>query len=615
MTAIFEKNNTELLSPQIEKNKGKERRPYSKREWGIIILTCLVVLLGFLLRTWRIIREGAPITFDGYYYLRYIKQDFFRGWMDLTKITRDPPGFTFLIIFASHLLGLEVAPMTWAIHIFPQIVCTIQLVIFFVLARRLSKSRTIGLLATLYMAIIGLYVYRNQNIAPETMVLGLVPFVIFYILRYFESKDIRFLLLAWAISFAIIMVHHLTALIVIIIWHVIIPYDFIYRLVKKEKNKKGFLINFLFLIGMDILIVIVWVVLLKSFPISFIKEVIVNSFPEGEPITTIVIMFVAAVLIVGLVFTIFFYNFENKKINNTVSIVAIIGVVAVFVVAMFFGASSPDQTVLSGLAMGSSAFVLGPLGFIGINKIEKINEPEGRVLRGWFFSTILLICGVAVFPLLSSLLARLAFFVIPLGVILATYAIAHFTKKGKTRKIKALVLISLTGFMALTLSYSHPKPENNWNIQEVYWDAEFATMDYLILYGNAPNNTIWHDNTGPQVDCDFRIAALVEGITGFEATFEENGTSWLREIVFMNKSLLEDFVANSSIKILNPKIKYIIINDVLMNSGYHLGWIVYGEDNDNLITKFPDISQFLPLNPNINRIMDNKITLMLIAIN
>ncbi|HUT82291.1 MAG TPA: hypothetical protein VMZ29_13900 [Candidatus Bathyarchaeia archaeon] len=610
---MLEQNSLEkAINNRFVYSNIKSNNSYAKKDRVIILLTFLIVIFGFLIRTWRMIREGSPITYDGYYYLTSIKRDFFQGWIDLTVITRDPPGFTFMIIIATYLLGLGIEPLSWAIYIFPQIVCTIQLVIFYVLARRLTKSKTIGLLSIFYMSIIGIYVYRNQNIAPETMVLGLVPFVVFYILRFYETKDYRFIILGLLITFVITFTHHLTTLIVLLIWHIAILYTTFYKnKIKDKKAIKNVIYNLLILVFIDGFVLLVWEIVLQGFPINFIGESIRGLFTGDYFTLPNILLLLAMGFIMSIAISALFYDFQNKKINNTIIISVIVCIVAAFIVAMFFGSASPDQTLLSGLAMGTHAFVLAPLGVLGLTKIAKKTTINGKMMRGWLLSAISILCILAIFPLMSSFLARIILYLIPIGVILSTIAIVYLVKKVNIRKLKVLALIGLTGSMVLTLSYSHPKPENNWGSQEVFWQAEFDTVYFLISYSDPPNNTIWQHNYPIQVDCDFRISVIVRGIGGFDTTINGHGASWLLQLIFLNETTIYDFVANSSIKALNPNIDYVIINDVIFNTGFHTNWISYGEDNDNWIVKIPDIRRTIPMNPLINRIYDNNIATIL----
>ncbi|MBN1328055.1 MAG: glycosyltransferase family 39 protein [Candidatus Heimdallarchaeota archaeon] len=590
----------------------KNKSSYVKKDRVIILLTFLMVIFGFIIRTWRMIREGSPITYDGYYYLINIKRDFFQGWLDLTSLTRDPPGFTFMIIIATYLLGLSIEPLSWAIYIFPQIVCTLQLVIFYILAKRLTKSKTIGVLSMFYMCLIGIYVYRNQNIAPETMVLGLVPYVIFYILRFYETKDYRYIILGLLITFVIAFTHHLTTFIVLLIWHIAIIYTTFYKnKIKDKKSIKDVIVNLLILVFIDSSVFFLWLIVLKGFPINFIGDTLKGLFTDDYFTLPNILLLLTVIFILSICISILFYDFQNKKVNNTITISIVICFIIAFVVAMFYGASSPAQTLLSGLAMGTHAFVLAPLGVLGLTKIAKKTTIDGKIMRAWLFSGISIICITAIFPLMSSFLARLVLYLIPVGVILSAIAIVYMVKKINLRKFKALALIGLTGSMALTLFYSHPKPENNWGSQEVFWPAEFDTIYFLIAYANPPNNTIWQKNYPIQIDCDFRISVLVRGIGGFDTTVNGLGSSWLVQFLIKNDSQINDYVVNSSIKSLNPNIDYVIINDVIFNSGFHSNWVSYGEDNDNWIVKFPDIRKLISLNSLINRIYDNDIVQVL----
>jgi len=598
----------EIVQPRIKHNTS-----YTKKERTIILLTFLITVFGFMVRTWRLIREGTPITFDGYFYLIHIKRDFFQGFIDLTTITRDPPFFTFMIIIATHLLGLEIEPLSWAIYIFPQIVCTIQLIVFYILAKRLTRSRIVGILSMFYMSIMGVYVYRNQNVAPETMILGLVPYVIFYLLRYYETRDFRFIILGLIITIVITFTHHLTTLILLLIWHVAILYTVFYKNKIKSKEEIRFLIlNISILLVIDGFVLLIWELMLKGYPINFIGDSIKGLFTKDYFNLPNIMLLLSMLVIITIVGLLLFYNFQNKKINNTLIIAISVSVIAAFFVALFYGASSPDQTLLSGLAMGTHVFVLAPLGVLGVTKIAATSTNRGQIIRGWLLSLFSIICVTAIFPLMSSFLARLILYLIPIGVILAGLAIFYIVKRINMRKFKALALIGLTGCMALTLAYSHPKPENNWGSQEVFWSAEFDSVYYLVAFGNPPNNTIWQPYYPMQVDSDFRISVIVQGIGGFDTPLHSGGGSWLARFIRLNETDIDDFAVNSTIESINPKIGYVILNDVIFDTGYHTGWISYGEDNDNWITIFPDIRSILSLNLNINRIYDNGIAFILV---
>ncbi|HUU79114.1 MAG TPA: hypothetical protein VMX55_12270 [candidate division Zixibacteria bacterium] len=604
-------NDNNLISENISRKKG-----YTTGEWVVIALTIIITLLGILLRVWRILREGMPIGFDGYYYLRYIKSDFLKGWIDLSEITRDPPGFTFIIIIAELLFGYSGIPMVWSIYIFPQVVSALQLLIFFVLARRLGQSRMIGLLSMFYMSFLGMIVYRNQNIAPETFVLGLVPFVVFYILRYLETVDYRFMITAILITLAIIMIHHLTTLIVLIIWHILFLYDVIYRHIKnnnsKKKTQKNIIFDALVIVILDVFVFVFWKIVLKGFPLNFISDSFGSLFPEGEPIWTSILIIVAVVIINIIAFALFFYNFSKKKLNNVIITTSIVGVGVIFVVAMFYGAASPDQNISSALLMGTQAIVLVPMGVYGLVALPENNQTRSRIMRGWIYAIILIVSLTAIFPLMSSFLGRLALYLAAVGLVLSAFGIAKIIKKINTRKLKAIGLIALTGFMGLTMCYSYPTAENNWGTQEVFWEAEFSTVDFFIVYVDTQNQTIWSNLGEIKVDTDFRFAAILEGISGVDSVFDNSGYSWLRKTLYSNESELFDFVTTVTPHSLNQKIDYIVITEAMIRDGFMTGWASYAEDNDNWVKKFPNVTAMIPLNPGIHRIYDTKISIILI---
>ncbi|MBD3192088.1 MAG: hypothetical protein GF308_15690 [Candidatus Heimdallarchaeota archaeon] len=589
-------------------------RGYTKGERWVIILTALLTLLGFLLRAWRIMREGVPLAFDGYYFQRMAKEVFFEGKLPLSEITRDPPGLTFILVLAEHLLGLPGKPLMWSIYLLPQIICSLQLIIFFVLARRLTRSRTIGLLSMLFMSFLGLIVYRNQNVAPETIVLGLVPFVVFYILRYLETTDLRFLLLALAITGGIVLTHHLSTLFVIVSWHSLLPYEIIYRLVKKEKlNKKVTIINVSLLLLMDGFIVVFWLVVLKGFPIEFGTEAFASAFTFKGATITMVIMIFAALILLAFLSTVLFYNLNNKKIRAILTpLTGTVGI-TVYIIAMIFGAGSPDANIWAGVLAGTPVILTPFLGF-GVTSLPDVRKLRSRMLRGWVFGFVATILITAIIPMMSALLARLALYLIEAIIIVAAIAVMKICSKIETRKWKGITLIALTCCMALTMTYAYPKPKTIWGQQEFHYQAEFNTLDYLMNYSTPPPNTVWVDKWTIQVDCDFRLGLVVEGYSGFESTMGSNITSWLTNISLRNPEEREKYVTTVSPREFNIGLDYIFVSEVMTRDGYITSWANYGSNFTNWIIKLPEIERMVCYNPYIYRIYDNDITALLFPI-
>ncbi|NPE09698.1 MAG: hypothetical protein GNW80_15540 [Asgard group archaeon] len=604
------------LKVDVTKRNHRNREGYSKYEFVIIGLTALILILGFLLRTWRIIREGMPIAFDGYKFQKIAKGIFFEGWSDFSGLTRDLPGIFLILVIAEHLLGLPGQPIMWSIFIFPQIVCTLQLIIFYILAKRLTKSRMISLISMFCMTFLGLIVYRNQNVAPETFVLGLVPFVVFFIGRYFETNDFRFIFVGLFITGGILLIHHLTTLIVLVLWHILIFYEFIYKKIKKKTyTKRMYLINTSILIVLDILVVIFWQFALKGYPFDFVKNSTQNLF-EGGNLVAIILTILGVVLLNTITFSIFFYNFDKKKINTGIIVSIILVALIIFGMAVFFGGSVPDLTLITILVIGTPAFVLPPLAALGVTKIPKINESMSRTSRGWLFTVVLILSITAIFPIMTSLLARLALYIVPIVVVLAAIGIIYLVKKVKMNKLKAVILLCLIGTMTTTMSFAYPAPENNFGQQEIYREAEFCTIDFLVLYRYQPNNTVFYPYPANQVlvDSDFRISLIIEGYSGIDATYSTKSSSWLIQVFILRLQNYSYFVATSSPKLVDNRIDYIYVSRVMFVDGFHSGWADYGSEKDNWIIKLPDISTSIPMNPHISRIYDTNLTYLLLPI-
>ncbi|MCK5159349.1 MAG: glycosyltransferase family 39 protein, partial [Candidatus Heimdallarchaeota archaeon] len=536
-----EKNSNGINSIFTDDNKRKNRG-YTKGDFLIISLTILITLFGFLFRAWRLFREGMPTAYDGWFYLRHMREVFYEGWFNLGDIARDPPGFTFILIMAEYLLGTNGEPFIWAIFVFPQIICSVQLVIFFVLARRLTGSKTVALLSMFFMSFFGFVVYRNQNVAPEVAVLGIVPFVVFYLYRYLERKDIRMIVLAILMTVVITLVHHLTTVMVLAIWHVVLPYDVLYRRFKtKTANWKNILINLGILVAIDLFVILYWVFGLNGFPLSFIQSAFSVLF-AGISLRMTFIMIFGGLLLLAVGFSVLFYNFDRKKINIAIIIFSSVGAIAIFIFAMFFGAASPDQTIWAGILAGTPILVTPPLAAIGLISLPNANKTRSRVIRGWALSQLAIILVTAAIPIMSSILGRLTLYYIPILTLLPAIAIFNILKKVKLRKWKAVTLIALIGAMALTTTYSYPKPENNWGQQEVYWQAEFAAIDFIIFVENLSYPS-WVEGQNIVVDSDFRLAAIVEGYGNLGATFEIGNASWLTTILLANETNRTNLVA------------------------------------------------------------------------
>ena len=615
-TANNKKEENSTLKIDIPRRNYDNRKGYTKNEFVIIGLTISILILGFLLRTWRIIREGMPIAFDGYHFQKVAKGIFFEGWSDFSELTRDLPGMFLILVIGEHLLGLPGQPIMWSIFIFPQIVCTLQLIIFYVLAKRLTKSRMISLMTMFCMTFIGLIVYRNQNVAPETFVLGLVPFVVFFIGRFFETNDIRFLFVGLFITFGILLVHHLTTLIVLVLWHILIFYDFVYKKMKKiKKTIRRHLINASVLITLDILVVIFWQFALKGYPFDFIRNSTQNLF-EGGNLVAIILTIIGVTLLNTITFSIFFYNFDKKKINTGIIVSIIFAALIIFGMAVFFGGSVPDLTIITILVIGTPAFVLPPLAALGVTKIPKNDESMSRTIRGWLFTVVLILSVTVIFPIMTTLVGRLALYIVPFVVVLAAIGIIYMVKKVKMKKLKAVILLCLIGTMATTMSYAYPAPENNFGQQEIYKDAEFCTIDFLVLYRYQPNNTVYNQSSANQilVDSDFRISLILEGYGGIAASFSRNRSSWLVQVFILRLQNYSYFVTTTSPKLINNGIDYIYVSRVMFVDGFHSGWADYGSEKDNWIIRLPNISTSIPLNPYISRIYDSNLTYLLLPI-
>ena len=57
--------------------------------------------------------------------------------------------------------------------------------------------------------------------------------------------------------------------------------------------------------------------------------------------------------------------------------------------------------------------------------------------------------------------------------VLTAIGIIYLVKKVKIKKLKAVILLCLIGTMTTTISYAYPAPENNFEQQEIYREAEF----------------------------------------------------------------------------------------------------------------------------------------------
>ncbi|MHA1187045.1 MAG: glycosyltransferase family 39 protein [Candidatus Heimdallarchaeota archaeon] len=607
MTVNDNKVNPFLAESDDNRTTKNKKKRYNNADYIIIIITVLITLFGFIFRTWRLIREGMPATYDGYFFLKRVREVYFSGWMDLSAITRDPPGLTFILVMAEYLLGLAGEPIIWSLYLFPQLICSIQLIIFYVLARRLTKSRTIGLLTMLVMSFVGLIVYRNQNVAPEIVVLGMVPFVVFYLYRYLETNDWRHMLLAILTTITITLVHHLTTFIVVVIWHVVLPFDILYRRLKsKTVSIKYILINVAILLGIDAFISTYWIFGLTNFPFKFIGGAFSELF-IGINTASMALMIFSLLLLAAVGLAILFYNFEHKKINILIIVAINITVVVIFIITMFFGGTSPDQTIIAGLVAGTPAFVLPPLLALGLISIPKLDIMRSRVMRGWAVSIIAVVGVTAIFPGLSSLLSRIALYAMELCVLAAAMGVIWILKKVNKRKWKAVALIGLIATTGLTMSFAYPKPEYNWGQQEVYWDAEFSAIDYMV-YGEGLEYPQWIEGQNVIVDCDFRLGAIVMGYGSLASTFYKRDASWLKYILFANDTLRDNIVVTTSPLQICDKINYVFISDVMFDDAYMLGWASYGSGTDDWLSNYPEIRNILPLNPFMHRIYDTKIS-------
>jgi len=184
------------------------------------------------------------------------------------------------------------------------------------------------------------------------------------------------------------------------------------------------------------------------------------------------------------------------------------------------------------------------------------------------------------------------------------------------KKLKAVILLCLIGTMTTTMSYAYPAPENNFGQQEIYCEAEFCTIDFLVLYRYQPNNTVNYPYAANQilVDSDLRISLILEGYGGIDASFCRNSSSWLIQVFRLRLQNYTDFIITFSPKLISNRIDYLYVSRVMFVDGFHSGWANYGSEKDNWIIRLPDISTSIPLNPYISRIYDSNLTYLLLPI-
>jgi len=86
-TAINRSGENSTLKIDIPRRNYDNGKGYSKYVFVIIGLTMSTLILGFLLRTWRIIREGMTIAFDGHHFQEIAKVIYVKNLLlDMQKI-------------------------------------------------------------------------------------------------------------------------------------------------------------------------------------------------------------------------------------------------------------------------------------------------------------------------------------------------------------------------------------------------------------------------------------------------------------------------------------------------------------------------------------------------
>lgn len=571
-----------------------------------------MTILGFLLRVWRIMREGRPLLHDGYDFLRYAKRLFFQEEIELTELPWTGPGFFIIMTIAENLLGFSGAPMMWVIFIFPQILRALQLIVYFVLARRLTRSRTIGLLTMFFITFQGLLVYWDQNISPELIVRGLIPFVILFLLRYFESQDRRFFLLAFLITIVIILTHHLSTLFILIGWHVIFPYQLIYKSKQDGVNPKQIIWNVILLIFLDIIVILFWIFPLRNYPFKIIKNGVTLLLAGDFSATIIVMMVFAIIALIILTMVFLVYDFRHKWVKIAIIVLGICGGLAIFIGAMFISSATPEQGLLGGLLAMTNVIAFLPLALGGITSLPPPKNIRGRIIRTWFLVPILVMMGTIALPGMTAMLGRIAMFLIGVATFFAAIFVAHIISKIKLKKNKILAAVGLILLVSTTISYGYPTAEMKGGDQDFYWNAEFATNDFLIHYSNPPPQTVWVEGWPTEIDSDYRFGVIIEGYAGFECTMGYTYSSWLAQLITMNSSALFEYVTKNNPQQFNENITYLFLSEVMFRTGFSRGRTTHGE-NEYTIRRLPEIRDILSINPYLHRIYDTKFSQTLIV--
>lgn len=418
----------------------------------------------------------------------------------------------------------------------------LSVAVFFFVSKELLTNVKHALMATALLAVMPVHVYQTAHVAPLTIGHFFMVLSIYFFIK--QRKDVRYLLPLALSSALLVMTHHLTTYMYLIVIMFVIFYDnWSYK-----EWKPYFRRELLYLLCVSGFIFSYWKFVATKVYDSFMQKGFIFGY-EMTPI--IIILGFYAVIGFGIALIIFRRKADYYKVHNKYPhplfakmLFFVIFILAIAIIFVFSYRNTPWVIYkLNILAIPYLIPFIFVLGFGAVGFFTHRSLPHGDFLRGWIIAISLSFIVSLVFGSAMEYNRHFEYFMVPIAAV-AVYGVIFFLKEHFFRRefVYIVVILVLVIANAATVYPAYDILE----VEESISDSDVNVM--LFVSGNiTKNDTV--------ICSDHRIERLFESF-GYNTTKDFAKTIWntthLDELfvysidyVFIDKQMCEDGIHNS----------------------------------------------------------------------
>ncbi len=180
----------------------------------IAVLLLITISAAAMMRLYPTYISEQPFDPDSWLHLTAASDMRETGHLRLDYASREMqavsalPGLNILLVVSQVLTGSEMIPA----RIITPIISSLGLILAFVLARKLSRSDIVAGMTAIILAVVGFYANRTAALTKEALALQMLLLCLYMLYLSHISRSTKHKTLLVAISVALMLTHHLTAI-------------------------------------------------------------------------------------------------------------------------------------------------------------------------------------------------------------------------------------------------------------------------------------------------------------------------------------------------------------------------------------------------------------------